>query len=639
MKKINATTLIAFIALQPVFGQDFEESIVFSDFEQKVWSLVMAEYDRSNEDILETLKALQNDAQKPAEHALLLLHICRYASYLEQPLTTYLKQAQDLKSDYVQGSPSLYRCEQEEAKSIQQFERSAELAHLAFRSLTKHDLPALVIWIAYDYIQTAQEAGFYDEAMQAAQLSLKIAQSNQLTEWQGETLGRLALIQNAIGNYEQALETNLQAQKLVRKQQQTFELTANRGYILMTANRLHEAMEVYNELLVENKDINQEYYLIAGINLTGIYFSLELYKENAALTNELMEIASNYQDSYILAYTKQTMAFTLLMLGEKDNAMLMYQQARSWFEANQVLEPLARFLRDWANLLFNEGFHSDAYLALQDSLALQKSIDLNKRRENAMLSNALLTAEQQKVELLQSEQQKVQGQALLRQKQLEQRLTLTILFAALLLGLLSILAYQRLRRSNLLLATQNKLLDYASTHDPLTKVHNRRYFNDFITSKLEVKAATEALLLLIDIDHFKLVNDQHGHQAGDEVLKIISKRLSSRLRETECIIRWGGEEFLIYIDKPAQHQQSIQIIRRILAEVESSPVHIDTTDICVTISIGFSEVKYMSLSEIEFQMNQIDALLYQAKQQGRNRAVGYFDNKAVPVTIQSQVKS
>lgn len=238
----------------------------------------------------------------------------------------------------------------------------------------------------------------------------------------------------------------------------------------------------------------------------------------------------------------------------------------------------------------------------------------------------MLSAEQQKRELSQVKQQHQHDQTLLMQKKLEQRLTLTMLAATILLTSISCYAYWRLTRANKQLADKNRQLDYESTHDPLTKVFNRRYFSDFITPRLASKA--EALLLLLDIDHFKKVNDHYGHQAGDEVLKIVSQRLSSRLREGDCIIRWGGEEFLIFIDNPVNEQQSELIIRRLLQEIAGTPIKLAQQDITVTVSIGFSVVKLTSLPELEQQLDTIDSLLYHAKNNGRNQAAGFWQQGA-----------
>ena len=184
----------------------------------------------------------------------------------------------------------------------------------------------------------------------------------------------------------------------------------------------------------------------------------------------------------------------------------------------------------------------------------------------------------------------------------------------------------RLRQANQALAAKNEELDYESTHDPLTKVFNRRYFNQFIQQKLA--QGGEALLLLIDIDHFKKVNDTYGHHAGDQVLEIVSKRLAGRLRDNDRIIRWGGEEFLMFIEKPSDSTNAAALVQRLLSEVASTPVQLAHTQLTVTISAGFAMITLSDLQALESTLNQIDESLYRAKTQGRNQAVGSLPQPA-----------
>lgn len=610
--------------------QTSEKNLMFSAFEQQVWQLVMPGPEVNSDDFSSELLAWQQqpEAEPSPYQALVLMHLCRLAFLHDPDLTTFAEQAKALMQTpiYAQGAATSYYCQQKLAEQAGDFKKATEQAHLAFRSLHQHDSPALIVWLSYDYIETALEAGFYDKAIEAAQRSLHIAQANGLTEWQGETLGRLALVQSAIGNFEQALETNQFALGLISLPYNQLQLSVNRGYILMEAERLEEAQEIYSEIFsTEVKESFPNFYLIAGINLAKIAFELELHPEHEQLTTELLDAAEQLQDGYLLALVQQTRAFSLLTRGELEEAMSFFSRARSWFESHQVSEPLAFLLRNWATVLHSQNLHQEAYLALRDSIELQQSIDLAKRRENALLNNALLTTEQQKRDLLLAQQQQERDQAKLTEQQLRQSLILSILIAILLLGATILIAYYRLRKVNQLLTQKNQLLDYESSHDPLTKVHNRRYFNEFIAPKLNNSA--DALLVLMDIDHFKQVNDTYGHQAGDEVLRIVSKRLASRLRASDCIIRWGGEEFLLYIDKPENEQQCRAIVQRLLSEIESSPIQLDNTELKVTISIGFSVVRFSSLSELEQHLNQVDTLLYQAKNTGRNRAVGFLPDE------------
>ena len=139
------------------------------------------------------------------------------------------------------------------------------------------------------------------------------------------------------------------------------------------------------------------------------------------------------------------------------------------------------------------------------------------------------------------------------------------LFAAVVLIALLVIGvyYQRLRVNNGLLAQKKSELRARSSRDPLTALYNRRYFQEFMRDapapQRSAGAAREPdppvhALFLIDIDHFKQINDRYGHAAGDAVLVVIAGRLRETLRETDMIVRWGGEEFLVFVPSTQRRQ-------------------------------------------------------------------------------------
>lgn len=500
----------------------------------------------------------------------------------------------------------------------------------AYHQLNQHDAPLTQMWIAYDFAYAAQQAGYLSDALAAATLSLEIARHNQLTEWEGESLGVIALIQNALDLDEQALQTSSQALALVSKPQVIHNLTLNRGYMLTDAKKYEEALALYLPLLQQSEGTDIDTYLMVGSNISKIYHEQDKLAENLQLTKKLLAVADTAGNDYLWSYAAMARAFALIDASNKAEAFALFNKAKVWYEQNDVLRPLSENLEHWANKLHNRDMHQEAYSALLESKKLKQQIDDSSRNQDALLQNALLDSERQRLALLLSQQAHERDKAKLAQSHLENRLWQTMIAAGLLVALAIFYAYNRLRQAHLLLAVKNQQLDYESSHDPLTKVFNRRYFQQFIEPKLASNAS--ALLLLLDIDHFKKVNDTHGHHVGDQVLEIVSKRLASRLRDCDCIIRWGGEEFLLYIDKPADISNCRALVHRLLTEVENSPIQLSDGELKITISIGFSAVQLMSQAELELQLAQIDSYLYQAKNQGRNRAVGLLRTAVAEVS-------
>lgn len=594
----------------------------FSDFEKQVFNLIMSK-EKEAEQVWQGLTQLHRLPQSsvPGNQALLLLKQCLVAAWSDSAKITELKpklQALREQQAYQNGSAAEFAClgyEETAAGSQEAF----SFDYQAYHQLDAIDMPLLKMWISYDYAKSAMDYGYLDEAMEAITLSMEIAQQNQLTEWQGESLGVLALVQSEMELYEQALQNNSKALVLVAQPYQLFELGLNRGFILIRAGKLNEAAAHYQQLLEQSGEDRQR-FLIIGSNLSDIYFQQGKHTDNLALTEKLIAEAEQQEDRHLSAYANMTRAFALFLNGEKQEALQRFATAKNLFEQNNLLTPLADNLASWANLLSEAGDFQLAYIALAESKALKVQIEEKRRLNDALLQNAMLDTEQQKRALLKSQQAHERDLILLTQKQLEQKLWLTMIIAVLLVGTAVLYAYFRLRKAHRQMAIKNQQLDYESSHDPLTKVNNRRYFSQFIETKLAIGG--NALILLMDIDYFKKVNDTYGHHAGDQVLQVVSKRLASRLRDNDCLVRWGGEEFLLFIDNPSDISNSQSLVTRLLAEVEGSPIKLADLELKVTISIGFTHVTLSSQAELEQHLAQIDSYLYQAKNQGRNRAVG-----------------
>ena len=155
---------------------------------------------------------------------------------------------------------------------------------------------------------------------------------------------------------------------------------------------------------------------------------------------------------------------------------------------------------------------------------------------------------------------------------------------------------------------QRRLLS-ASTRDPLTGCYNRRVLN---WTARELRGGRSALLL-IDIDHFKKVNDDFGHARGDEVLKIVASLIRGELREDDKLFRIGGEEFLVLLQGGASALGN-HVAERIRARVEAATILPSRK---VTVSIGVAELS--GGGRLAASMRQADQMLYAAKAQGRNR--------------------
>lgn len=175
--------------------------------------------------------------------------------------------------------------------------------------------------------------------------------------------------------------------------------------------------------------------------------------------------------------------------------------------------------------------------------------------------------------------------------------------------------------SNLdLFKARNKIrnLEQTITIDALTKVGNRRYGEIRLkTALIEYQETLQPFgLLFVDLDHFKQVNDTFGHEIGDRVLQMVAATLRQNLRQTDTVIRWGGEEFLVLVE--ASHLIGLKEVSEKLRNlIEHSHLSHAGTEIGVTASVGATLVR--AEDNLESLVARADQFMYQSKIAGRNR--------------------
>ena len=160
-----------------------------------------------------------------------------------------------------------------------------------------------------------------------------------------------------------------------------------------------------------------------------------------------------------------------------------------------------------------------------------------------------------------------------------------------------------------------------SLKDPLTGLANRRHFNTVLEREIAVVARSgeSTLLLMLDVDHFKAVNDTYGHPAGDRVLQVVAKTLSDCVRPKDTVVRYGGEEFAVILPD-CQVSFGRQVAERMRKMIESLSITVaPMVNLHVTISVGGAYAPEWVRSTPAIWTERADAELYRAKTSGRNR--------------------
>ncbi len=165
-------------------------------------------------------------------------------------------------------------------------------------------------------------------------------------------------------------------------------------------------------------------------------------------------------------------------------------------------------------------------------------------------------------------------------------------------------------------------LHHQATTDSLTGIYNRRHFEQLATAEMKraIRLNHSLAIALIDIDHFKTVNDTHGHAAGDEALLAFKNLCQKNIREIDIFSRFGGDEFALLLPE-ANCEQAMIVVERIRAAVAAEPIHFNGRRVALTISSG---VANLSGNDEDFDklLSKADQALYRAKEAGRNKVAG-----------------
>jgi diguanylate cyclase (GGDEF)-like protein len=176
---------------------------------------------------------------------------------------------------------------------------------------------------------------------------------------------------------------------------------------------------------------------------------------------------------------------------------------------------------------------------------------------------------------------------------------------------------EKLVNQNSLLAKESDKYKQLSVQDHLTGMLNRQGVADYIEEYFPAGAQRLVSLIIIDIDHFKLINDMQGHDGGDKVLSKVAEIIKTNIRQTDRVARWGGEEFVVIL--PDMHTEETHIVAEKLRSKIANTRFDDFPELVVTVSLGVGA--HHCEDHFNHLFRRVDVALYQAKAQGRNRTV------------------
>lgn len=367
-------------------------------------------------------------------------------------------------------------------------------------------------------------------------------------------------------------------------------------------------------------------------NLVDSYMHLGLLKQALATGQRAMPVLQRFHDRAYERALHHNFAIAHIKLRQFELARQALAKVNEFGIDPTDLVPRARELRELAEAWGEAGQYKEALAALHAEREL--STRANERNRAAALEELGRkydsAAKQRDLDLLARDGQ-------LKDQQLEnQQLAQKVGFAVGALLLLSIaligVTLVRMRRAQARLTANQSLLRAQSERDPLTDLSNRRHFLAVMDQRANSGDRAEGFrgaLMMIDIDHFKNVNDWHGHAAGDAVIVEVSRRIRAAVRDTDLVVRWGGEEFLVFAPELPGSDLAL-MAERILRSIGSLPIDTPEGPLRITASIGFASFPLGGSSAAspalrlhwEQAVNWADMVLYKAKAEGRNRGVG-----------------
>jgi diguanylate cyclase (GGDEF)-like protein len=365
------------------------------------------------------------------------------------------------------------------------------------------------------------------------------------------------------------------------------------------------------------------------VNLSDCYLKLKDYRNALATAQQALEQARLINDESSIATARLNIGQVYLAMGRLADGKKSIEEGMAWYEKSGDKPQLQSVLVEYGEALERAGDMAGALQAYHRERTLSNEL-FEKRRQKAMVElqeKYEADKRQRQIELLRQENQVKSTE--IDNRRLQQRVWWLLALVFALSAVIVSFLYRKVRQTNAQLEEKNQELKQQSARDPLTALYNRRHFQEFMRGHegIAPPAANEetvSALYLMDVDHFKHINDTYGHGAGDAVLREIADALREILRETDMIVRWGGEEFLAFL--PAVPRSSLDdVARRLLSGIPARTIEYQGNKLSVNVSIGFAPFplapggKAMSW---ERAVNLVDMALYLAKGHGRNRAYG-----------------
>ena len=340
------------------------------------------------------------------------------------------------------------------------------------------------------------------------------------------------------------------------------------------------------------------------------------YVEAERAARAAVPLAAKAADPATRQIVEANLGFALAGQGHVTEGLAYIDRVLAEQRATGALPDLARVLLEKSRMLDKAGLVREALGALQEQRDVAAKLVAAEHESTARVLQEQFEAQRRAIQIESLRRENALKDAQIHKRRVWQLIASTGAGVALLLCGFVWVLYRRSMRTSRRLRELNEELAFHSTHDALTGLLNRRSFRAAMAAR--TPGGSRAFILL-DIDHFKSINDRLGHAAGDEVLVEVARRLRGCVGTRGLLLRWGGEEFLVHVDGGGAASHA-DLVRALLDAVAREPVATaDGRRIDVTITAGALSLPAGSDAAIDWQhaLALADEALYRGKQDGR----------------------
>jgi len=492
--------------------------------------------------------------------------------------------------------------------------------------------------------------GLFEPSVQSAREALALWRAAGRVDEECDALCLLAISFSEIGLQEEALKHATTAFELARAHQRGLAMGVALNRIGICYDRLGDSVQA-ESFLLQSLGMAREHgghgdRMLALNNLTATaisaYYQAQLRGDEAACEQAVqrarqyggraLSLARRHGDVYRVSVTQGNLGEALGLAGEYAEARALLSEALATAEQHGFRAVVLRMRHNIAEVLLREGRWEEAIVELNATLQSLTQMDheTTRMRVHSALHRACKAARRFEEALHhceahhQIEMQRValqsKAQARLMVNRIDVERALMDGERARLEAELQRLRTQQLEAEKEVLEQRTAELHRETLEDPLTGLANRRHVDTTLPLLLERSRGQgqPMALAMADLDHFKQVNDRHGHAVGDQVLRTVAHLLTDKTRARDLLGRWGGEEFvLVLVDTGAE--TAAEVCERLRSAVQAYPWREIAPGLEVTLSLGLAQAQPGD-NALEL-VERADAALYEAKRRGRNRLV------------------